>query len=852
MPASSILPVLAIAASLGASLGLFLASPHEAWALSAFGLVGLILFGRTYPSARLPLVSMAVAGALAAGSAGALQHAQNLSLLEDDYLQRWQLHAEVTQGCRPGYTPCSLEAEVFERRVLDDEGAALAPTARHRVRIYLQEGAWIPHTGDRFLASGRYRPSYEAIHPYTFDAAAWNARAGISAGFYLSEAPALTGAQDSWRRSVDRRRVSAELAMASMGHEEAVGILIAMLTGTKSGLSEEVRTRFAASGIAHVLAVSGMHLSLMTAALYFIVTRTLSRARWLLMRWNLHAICAAICIPIIILYVFFTGAPASAVRAGIMAVAVLMPSAFQRRGSGLHALALAVLWMLCLDPLTIVDVGFQLSVVATLSLVLLARESARVQRSTRAAEEEFRALEALEDDANEEATSRHSPHAGAMDGALQETLVPTNHLAAVSQADQDPWWLQAARWVGVSIQISVVSTLATAPFLVWSFGGVPWASPLPNLIVVPPLSVIAMPASAIGAFTMPVMPWLARPCMWVAIWTTEACLWICRLGAPLFEQELVIGRPHLIGVVGWALVAVASPWLNRSRRAAWVALLIGCALVGVDAKERAPRPGVIEIHAIPIGQGDATWIRLPDGPSLLIDAGGVGIGNSKTGARYVVPYLRAHGVKRVDWLVGTHGDADHVMGIIELVPVLRPTAVWVGGRDLDRYAQLQLYLAAKAEGVPFISAHEAWEELRVGDTKIVFLPSDRHDSSNDGSLAFVVEYRGFRALFTGDIEQEREAFLVDVARHHLDAHYLKVPHHGSRTSSTAPFLDAVAPAIAVVHAGKGNRYNLPREDVLERYHQREVLLWRTDRGAAIVHGSDGERVWLIRRHRWLR
>lgn len=846
MPASWLLPIFALSASLGATCGLFLEGAGTVMIVGGSLFVTFVIFARSRTELRLPLSALTLFVLFAGAASHRLAASERLSISPDDYRFAWEVYAEVKDGCRPSKTPCTFEAEIQSRRRFQNEnGQENLEETRQRVRIYLSDGEWIPHTGDQFLAVGRYRPNQAAIHPYAFNAMAWSARQGIVASFQINDAPIFIGVKPSVFRWLDRLRVRAELDLLSYQRDEATGILIAMLSGTKGGLTDEVKARFAASGIAHVLAVSGMHLSLMTAALYFLLSKMLGRLRWVLLYFNAQAINASICIPVIVLYVIFTGAPASAVRAGIMAIAVLGPQLFSRRGSGVHALSFAVLIMLLMDPLTIVDVGFLLSVAATLALVLLAKEKVRLRRT----EDIDLESDADSDDFASTLSSDDLPNRA--DSALEETLTPTNHISGVGR-NRKPLWKQALTWTWTSIEISTVSTLATAPFLVWSFGGIPWASPIPNLIVVPPLSVIAMPASAIGVMTSGWLPWVSKFANYIAIYTTEACLWICRIGAPVFEQELLLGRPHLLGVIGWALIAIFSPWLNLHRRASWLALLAGALLVAGDWWERAPRAGQLEIHAIPVGQGDATWIRFPNGTSLLVDAGGTGIGNSRTGTRFVLPYLRAHGVQHVEVLVATHGDADHIMGIVELAPILRPREIWVGGIDLNRQAELALYLASKPLGAPYVSAHERYERAEIGDATITFLPSDRKDSSNDGSLVFLVEYEDFRALFTGDIEKDREAFLVDVVREDLSAHYLKIPHHGSRTSSTEGLLSAVSPVIGVIHAGAGNRHNLPREDVLDRYRARGVSLWRTDRGVSIVHASDGQRIWLLRRHRWLR
>lgn len=927
MRTSRILIHCAAASAFGAALGAYVAlhSVAPPWLLPqvtrlcAISLAVLVLFGRSRPRLAHGCMALVCASALCVSAHHALAPARptfNASLLTQ------QVHAtgEVIRGCRPVATPCSFEARLDVHippatPSLEDEASAQfakPPPSRAeakdmatvRVRMYLPDGEWSPLPGDVFSARGKLRKPSPGLHPYAFNPETWSERQGIDGSFHLDAQPTIHAVRTPFVRRIDIWRARLEHAMLRSDREDASGILIAMSTGTKSGLSEEVRARFAAAGTAHVLAVSGLHLGLLAGVLWWGFTRFFRLFPQLLRRWNSDALSASITLPVLGLYILFTGMPASAMRAGCMAAALLIPRIFHRRGANLHGLCLAISLLLAHNPRLIVDLGFQLSVSATLSLVLLARgiQHRRLQReeereaqkaqaeldahdqendhsfvfgqlgvSPQAASDPERAereradrklaLVGYEPTNTMRVAAEHSHHSGSQEefGADSETDdVLSDDLALEASSSTAPTRLSRLRaqfrpalfWTASAFEVSIVSTVATAPFLVWNFGGVPIFSPLPNVLIVPPLSLLALPMGVVGAMLSQVWPWAGAHLVDGSLWVIDTCLSLARWGAGIFEQELLLGRPAWLGVFGWALVAGASPWMfRRGRWKPWSLMLLGTLAVATDAKMRAPDPNTLEIHAIPVGQGDATWVRLPGGRSMLIDAGGVGYGPSKTGTKYVLPYLRAHGVGKVDILVATHGHADHANGITELVPLLSPKQVWAGDHDLERTVDRALYDAAQEHGVPYIQPHRGWREVQIGPTRIEILPMGHTESINDGSVVLRICYADFCAMMTGDAEQDRERFLVQQHRS-LRAQYLKVGHHGSNTSTTEAFLARVRPQVAVIELGRDNQFRFPRDEVLERLQRHGVRTWRTDRGEAIVHITDGQSLWRKRSHLW--
>ncbi len=873
MRLSRILTDSAVAAACGAGGGLLAFSITAAnemtgrhamvIAIAAAGC--MIVFARHTHMWRRILLWLVVSSAFFASSWLSIQSRTERMTIGETTRNTVAVIAEVQDGCRPYQPPCSFIATLATHDPEDSipyKGASEKHTDQARKihsRIYIKEGQWSPLPGDVFYATGQLYAPEKALHPYGFDAYTWSMRQGLDAQFQLQSTPMLLETRPSIKRWIAQHRVRLEYAMTRYGHEDAAGILMAMSTGTKSGLSAETRARFGASGTAHVLAVSGLHLGLLAGALWWMLIRVFRRFPRFLRQWDADACSSLITLPLLAMYVIFTGLPTSAMRAGWMAAAILIPRIFGRKGSSLHGLCLAVLMLLMQNPLLIADLSFQLSVSATWSLVLLARHLVRVRRQQEdaaAQEEERAALEAW-DHAHDTSfvfgqlgatACKEDPTTEQSD--LVEDLVPqrTNEAAEKEPSRLYRVFRGAAAWMITGMEVSVVSTLATAPFLVWTFGTVPLLSPLPNLLIVPPLSLIALPVGVFGAMLDPVWGWGGHQLIMLALTTIECCLDLARFGAPIFELGLALGRPLWLGIVGWIGVCVVAPYLTRSPRVwMWAVAIIGCVLVGVDARQRAPRAGVLEIHAIPVGQGDATWLRFPNGRSMLIDAGGVGYGKSSTGSRWIMPYLQAHGVNHVDILVASHAHADHMAGIIELVPMLKPERIWVGHSDTTRDLDLALYQAAKKANVRYEHPTRAWHRIAVGEVTITFLNGTHAESINDESLVMRVCHQNVCALFTGDLEREGETLLLQ-EDHDLGAQYLKVGHHGSKTSTTNAFLNAVKPTVAVMHLGLNNRFGFPHEPVVQRLASHNVTTWRTDRGRAVVHATDGHSMWEKHEH----
>lgn len=481
------------------------------------------------------------------------------------------------------------------------------------------------------------------------------------------------------------------------------------------------------------------------------------------------------------LFVLFVGAPASAVRACTMYAALVAARRLQRPTSPWALLALGGLLPL-VHPRGVGDVGYQLSV-AGISAIFAA-------------------------------------------GALVRRL-PLEGVA--------PW---LGRLVAEFVMSSVAAAV-TAPVVAWHFGRVSLAAPLTNLAAAP-LFGLAQPTLFLSLLCAPVPP-LARFVADAGRVLLAAIAKVAAAGASLPGAAIDV----MPGAVTALLLVAAS-----------VSLVVLCAsrhwqrpaIAGIGALAAAvwwplvPLPaGALEVHVIDVGQGDAIALRTPHGDWVLMDAGDAWR-TGDAGARVVVPYVRRRG-GRVAALLLSHPHTDHVGGAASVIRMLSVAGVYDGGFVHTSEAYHATLEAARARHVPWHLAR-AGDSLTVDGVRLVFLAPDsaivaHAVEANEASVVVLVRFRGEQVLLTGDAERDEEDWLRAHAGVRLRSDVLKVGHHGSRTSSSPAFLDAVRPRIALVSVGAGNRYGHPSPEIMEAFRTRGVQLLRTDDDGSIVVSIDG-------------
>lgn len=730
--------------------------------LAAFAVVGMLLGQAAGQAARTDCRTHLPEGAPLVVRGALVAH------VSDDGVGRVRLE---TVGSDSISVPCRGVVRV---RIRGRAGNAPPPgvpfLARGTWRVWPVEGRW-PRPPDRLgtLTIDSIAGDGPTGHPARAADGA-SVEAPTSASISTSS-PSDPRASIHLVRTVERLRGKAQARIRAM-HGERAATVEALILAQRDGFDPAVRDRFVRAGLAHLLAISGMHVGLITGSLLL-----LGRIARLSTRTSAWA--AAL---LTVGYVLILGAPYAASRAALQVVLLLASRLLQRPADPLAILATAALVILAFDPLAILDPGFQLSFAGVAGIVLLRRR-------------------------------------------LIEAVPLTGRWRT--------WWEGTA--------VSIAATLSTTPIAALHFGQAAPIGILSNLVAIP-LSALAVPALActllVGMISLEAGRFLAG----------GAGLLLAALDRTAAVAAAVPGGNVLVTpdtVLAWVLAAFLAAWSTRRlarvravrplvRRAvattAALALLVAWPLVAGGG-----RGGALEIHGIDVGQGDALAIRTPAGRWILVDTGPRGA-TYDAGRSRVVPYLLRHGVRRLEFVVLTHPDSDHIGGAAAVLESFAVGAVVDPGLPAGKAFYLDALRSANRDDVRWIAARPEMEVI-VDDVVLRFLHPpeaklDVADDANEVSVAFGLEYGAFRALFLGDAYSDAEQEMVERYGPEMRADLLKVGHHGSRTSTSETLLRAAKPRIAIVSAGRDNSYGHPHAVVVERLERHGVEIFRTD-----LHGS---------------
>lgn len=606
--------------------------------------------------------------------------------------------------------------------------------------------------------------------------------------------------------AIDEARARVRSRIRATYHPDAEALGRALVLG-ETDLDPEVNDAFRATGLSHVLAVSGTHLVVSVMAVAAALRALLLRFTSLAARIDVARLAAVVAIPAAWVYADFAGGSGSVVRAAAMMTAVLGARVLDRRAPPSRSLAAAMLLGTAFDPVIVADVSFTLSTASTIGLIVLSRPIARLLRASEEGGAESR-------------------------GALRRA-----------------WSV-----VGSAIATTLGATVACAPVTALLSPSVPIAGIGANLVAAPLGETFALPFAMAHALLSP-FPALESGAARAASGALRGVLLVARL-AKEAGASLPVPAPSAYHVV---VLAIGVAWLasSRHRRAKLLALAaLALALVAVEISVRSrTRPhGQLRVTAIDVGQGDAIAIDLPDGSFMLVDAGGFPGQAVDTGERVVAPVLRARRRDRIDWLVLSHPHPDHYGGLgTTLKRASSVGELWdnghgaaVGNRTVGEVTQGVERLGGRI--VPL--AELCGGPRSIGGATVEVLspcPTVDDDASvNDGSLVIKITYGQRSALLMGDAERGTEERLVRTRPDDLRADLLKVGHHGSRTSTSPALARAVAPEWAVISCGVRNRFGHPNAETLDTLAAVGAHVARTDIGGAFTWSTDGEKVWVNR------
>jgi competence protein ComEC len=487
---------------------------------------------------------------------------------------------------------------------------------------------------------------------------------------------------------------------------------------------------------------------------------------------------------VVVFYVAMIGAPPPAVRSAAMLMALFVSRAAQRPTSGWSILALGAAQPV-IEPRIALDLGYQLTVIGVAAIIAASQFIDRlgVDRLPRPA------------------------------GAILASIVG-----------------------------ATVATIASAPIVAWVFGRVSVAAPITNLAA-GPLIALAQPMLFCGMVLAPV-PQIATLFADAAHPLLIGLDRVAAIGAAIPGGSVTVA-PTLFAAIVAGVMSLSIIILCASRdwiRPAIVA--VASALVLVWLPLAPSRSEMVELHMIDVGQGDAVALRTAHGHWILFDAGGAWRGGD-AGKSTVIPYIGRRGGD-LDMFVLSHPHTDHVGGAANVLRALRPRTYVDAGFPGGASSYRESLAAARAMRVRWARAHPN-EKLEIDGVSITFLAPDSTwtASLTDPNLASVVtlvRVGDIRMLLMGDAEAPEERWLLEHEASLLHADVLKVGHHGSKTSSSEAFLDAVQPRLALVSVGAGNSYHLPTPSVMRALAAHGAQVLRTDQLGTIVARTDGHRL----------
>ena len=714
--------------------------------------------------------------------------------------------------------------------------------ARVRVSLWLKDGETpaVLRYGQRVSLEARLRHPHNFGNPGAFDYVRYLARQNIywtasaGAGTPLEILPGACGSK--FMRAIFALRTASldRLETLYAGRPYETGMMQAVLIGETAKLEKVWTTEYRATGTFHALVISGAHVAVLAAFFLF------------LLRLCFVPQGAALCFTTLAAWVYalVTGWQAPVVRSAAGFTLFTLGRFLYRKGQLMNLLAAVAIGFLVFDPEQMFEASFQLSFLAVAFLAAFAVPW--IEHSTGPM---ARALSDLSDAARD-------PHFAAR--AAQFRVEMRLLAETVTLATRLP-----ERWAGFAvvapartafffhdlIVTSAVIQFGLAPLMAMYFHRVSFSGLSANAFVVPLLGLV-VPIGFVAIFTG--STWAAELAGWLLAVSQRAVAWHAH-----WEPNWRIPTPPVWLLAAFAAALILTAFLPRSWRIVKIASLAGAVvfftLLVWHPFAPAVTPGWLEMTVIDVGQGDSILLAFPDGKLMLVDAGGIpSFGNRpKTGLDIgedvVSPYLWSRSIRTLDVVALSHAHDDHMGGLRAVCENFHVRELWTGATpESPEWTQLRdLEIARGVKIVPLVQGRRF---VYGGVNVDVLAPLAQYVPAaaprNNDSLVLRLDYGRRSFILSGDVERPIEKALV--AENLIQpADVLKIAHHGSKTSTSAPFLDLVHPAFAVISAGFENSYGHPHPDVLGRLADHRTATYRTDKMGLITIRTDGQHIEVI-------
>lgn len=576
-----------------------------------------------------------------------------------------------------------------------------------------------------------------------------------------------------------RRAIKEKIELSGAKHS---GIIKALVLGDRTAVDEEIRDIFQKTGTSHILAISGLHVGIITGFFFFITRWVLSKKRSLALSGKDKRYAAIITIIFPVLFMILSGSSVSTIRATFMVSIFLMAIFFEKQRDIFNTVFLSALFILLIYPHSLFTPSFQLSFLSVIFIVLFLHQ-------------------------------------------FYHLLTKTNS--------------KIVNGLLLTVITTFSATVGTLPAVLYHFYGINLLSILHNLISIPLICLVSLPMALIGV-TLPLGGFL------INISGELLNLTIQLLKALNFGYLFPLIRPSLFETILFYTTVISIIFIKRKIvliTLFFIVLPVISVHSIIEIKKRFFNE--LCINFIDVGMGDSILIEAPKGKRILIDGGQRFKEDSGTGRNVITPILLSKKILTLDYVINTHPHGDHMGGLFFILEHFKVKKFISSGFFIKEPLFLEAMIICKKKNID-VDFWFTGDGLLIGDDfKMTVLNPDRDyhaHSLNNASLVFMIRYREKSMLLTGDIEREIEERLI-MKNIPLKAHVLKVPHHGSNNASTVAFLTAVRPDLAVLTAGKGVK-GLPGKEALQRYLNLSIRVLSTLDNGFIKICTDGKGLYV--------